>query len=140
MVKIRAELHRTKTLKSVFGRHKIFMGTPGKDMYNNAYAWKSQSAIGELTLYAMSKIYYRGKTAQQYPSLNLPWMFPALNTHDGIMTRFKKGNETAVRKSVYECFYKEITDNEITLRIPIETWLGRNFNESYEIENMGYNG
>lgn len=131
MERIQQELQHTHSLTSLLGRKRMFFAPWGDDLFKEAYAWPSQSCIGEITNIAMTKLYYLGQSFE-------PWMFPALNTHDGLAIRCYKGNRQAVRQRVIEAFDVPLTRWGITLRIPIEIGWGDNFNDMTEKEVYFY--
>lgn len=122
MSKIENDLRTRGYLVSPLGRKRIFFSPWNNKLLQEAYAWKSQSAIGELTNIGLTKLYWMGQ-------LHDPWLFPALNTHDGLVIRFYAGQEEAVAKKIISAFNIPITQYGITVRIPVEIAFGDNFND-----------
>lgn len=141
--KIAEQLKTDRTLTSLLGRQRVFFAPIGKDMLNDAYAWPSQSCIGELANIAITKLYWVGRHTE-------PWMFPALNTHDGMagrtrVTDLKIEGKTCsfaeiaqVKQRVKDAFNIPITNAGMTVRIPVEIAFGRNFNEQLSKEILRY--
>lgn len=122
MRRIQEQLKATRSVTSFLGRKIYFVQPWGDELLKRAYAWPSQSTIGELAIIAMTKIYYQGK-------LREPFMFPSLNTHDGLAIRCLPGNRDAVTSRVADAFNVPITKGKYTIRIPIEVSWGQNFND-----------
>ena len=57
MARIEIEIKTTRSLTSFLGRKRIFLAPYSQGVLNSAYAWPSQSTIGELTNRALAKIY-----------------------------------------------------------------------------------
>ncbi len=130
--RIRDELMKYGCLTSLLGRKKVFFSKLNQDTLNDAYAWPSQSCIGELTNIALTNLMTVGQVLQK------PWMFPALNTHDGLIIRVLKGNRPAVKQAITNAFNIPLTKHGIKLTIPIELSWGENFNDLYEPEIIRY--
>lgn len=128
--RIKNQLRGSRCLISLLGRKRIFFAPINEEVLNQAYAWPSQSAIAEITNIALTKIYYRG--------LREPFMFPALNTHDGLAIRCKLGNREAVAKAVIEAFDIPMEKSEMKITIPIEIGWAKNFNDIEDVEVMRY--
>lgn len=128
-INIQAKLKKDRTLVSLLGRHRVFLAPYGQELLNDAYAWPSQSVIGEITILAMSKLYYNGVLAEQNPSSLKAWTFPALNTADGLAIRVKKNSRNMVRDIVKKAFTIPITHGEVTAVVPVEIGWAENFND-----------
>jgi len=138
-VRIERELEtNNRTLTSPLGRKRVFLGPKNRDLLNQAYAWPSQSCIGELAIIALTKIYYIGEASIKYPQLNLPWVFPTLDTHDGLVTRCYIGQREAVKKVMKDAFNIPIKKGDISLTIPITIGWGNNFNDIIDKEVIRY--
>jgi DNA polymerase I-like protein with 3'-5' exonuclease and polymerase domains len=131
MARIRNQVEKYRTVISFLGRKKFLISPLNRDLLNQCYAWKSQSTIGEITLIAMTKIYYAGKVGPT-------WIFPALNTHDGLACRVKLGTRPQIEKIVKDCFDIPIVAHDICIRIPVEIGWGRNFQEVIDEKVMWY--
>lgn len=151
MRRIEEEIKATRTLVSLLGRKKIFFGLYNQDLLNQAYAWGSQSVIGELTINAMTKLYwmgvlYKNKATMKSEDLillspnilQIPWTFPALETHDGLAIRCYKNNREAVKDSVRKAFNVPFKKGEIEITIPVEIGWSDNFNDIYDVEIIKY--
>jgi hypothetical protein len=151
MHRIGEKIRSTRSLTSVFGRRKIFFGLYGNEMLNQAYAWPSQSAIGELTLLALIKLYYIGKLNEnlaQIPKENLkdlplglfslPWVFPSINTHDGMAIRCFRNTRVEVKEAVKEAFNIPIKNKGLETVIPVEIGWADNFNDVKDLEIIRY--
>ncbi len=147
--RIKQELLETSSITSLLGRKKTFFAPMSQELLNQAYAWPSQSAIGELTLIALTKLYYLGNLAKRISSFlplpvplsslqSLPWVFPSLNTHDGLAIRCYKSNRESIKKVVKDAFNVPITKGNLTITIPVEVGWGDNFNDVTNKEIMRY--
>lgn len=128
-INIQERLQKTRTLTSLLGRQMVFLAPYSKDLLNDGYAWPSQSVIGEITIIAMSKLFYSGVVAD---FIGMPWTFPALNTHDGIAIRCRKGNREGVKKIVKDNFAIPLGKQKIT--VPVEIGWGDNANDIVDKE------
>ena len=129
--RIDREIEHTSTLVSFLGRKRIFIAPLTQSLKNQAYAWASQSCIGELALVAMSKLYYWGRGKQ-------PWILPCLNTHDGLVSRVEVGTRESVTKLIQEVFDIPITKGKLTIKIPVSVSFGPNFQEQGEEQVIRY--
>lgn len=111
-------------LVSVLGRKRIFIAQLNEEILNQAYAWPSQSVIGEITNIALTKLMWAGMVLRD------PWMFPALNTHDGMAIRVPKGVREKVKRRVRDAFNIPLTKNGITITIPVEIAFSTSFDDS----------
>ena len=102
------------------------LGNKGNDPLKQAYAYGSQSAIGELTQIAASYLYGIGLT-------NNPWCFPASNAYDGLAIRCKKEDKEAVDKLVINAFNIPFEVDGVTITIPIELAWGNNYGETKDV-------
>lgn len=57
--KIVIELKRTKILRNLFGHPRVFTGRIEESMYKEAYAYKPQSTVGQITNYAITEMQER---------------------------------------------------------------------------------
>ena len=127
MKRIKDQLITSRSVTSFLGRKIYFVQPWSDELLKRAYAWPSQSTIGELAILAMTKIYYQGKYFK-------PFMFPSLNTHDGLAIRCKLGTREEVTKRVADAFYVKMKKGEHEVAIPVEITWGKNFNDA-EKEN-----
>lgn len=127
MARINGTLRRTKSMTSFLGRRRFFLMDIQPELFNIAYAWPSQSCIGEITevaqnyLHLMSDLYEAGK--------DVPFCRPVLNTHDGLAIRIKKGMREAVTPYILRAFNIPLTVNKHTIVIPISIGFAPNFND-----------
>lgn len=148
MRRIEEEVKATRTLTSLLGRKKIFFAPYSQELLNQAYAWPSQSVIGELTLIALTKLYWMGvvhkritpeiETNFPLELIKLPWTFPCLNTHDGMAIRCFKGNREAVTESVRKAFWVPLKKHNRELVIPVEIGWSDNFNDLNDVQILRY--
>lgn len=129
--RIRQEIESTHTLTSLLGRKRFFFMQMSEELLNIAYAWPSQSVIGELTNRALVKLMFVGQVIQD------PWMFPALNTHDGLAIRFR-GSRDSVKKRVRDAFCVYMTKFGRSVVIPVECGFAPNFNDVSDKEIIRY--
>ena len=149
MYRIQKTVESTRSLTSFLGRKKIFLAPFGRELLNQAYAWPSQSVIGELTILALNKLYWRGVLARNVETLQaqnflnsaavqVPWTFPALNTHDGLVIRYFLGEEEKVKESVRVAFDIPLQKKDLSITIPVEIGWGMHFNEMHDVEVIRY--
>jgi len=131
MVRVRNTLQSTHTLTSALGRQIFFFGQIDEGMLNDAYAWPSQSCIGEITNLALTKLYFWGMHGT-------PWIKPSLNTHDGGALRCYEEEKEAVVELVTECYNIPLTANGVTVVIPVELGFGNSFQEKKEKRIIRY--
>lgn len=126
--RIAEQVKSQRRLVSMLGRQKVLIAPLNPELLNQAYAWGSQSTIGELTILGMIRLYYNRH----------PWTFPALNTHDGLAIRCKKGNREAVRQAIKDAFDIPISAHGMIVRVPIEVGFAKNFNDVENKEVLRY--
>ena len=138
--RIKKEVERERCLTSFLGRKINFIQPLSHDLYKRAYAWPSQSTIGELAILAMTKVYYIGIASSL--KKDLPWLFPSLNTHDGLAIRVKKGNREKVEKVIRDAFNIPLEKWGIRITIPVEIGFAPNFNdmEKDSVKILWYGG
>ena len=131
--RIKQRLIHDRFLVSLLGKKRYFLGPLNDELYKQAYAWPSQSCIGELTIIALSKVYAIGDAknlaAKLGKDVNVPWCYPALNTHDGLAIRCWQGEREAVRAVVKDAFDIPLTVDGETIVIPVEIGWGANFQD-----------
>ena len=132
MERIDIELRRTSSITSLLGRRRTFIAPWGDEVKKQAYAWGSQSTIGELTIVGMTKLYYLGLVKKPI------WCFPAMNTHDGLAIRVKIGNREQIKSMVRDAFNVPLSKNGITIQIPVEIGFANNFNDVKDKEIIRY--
>ena len=120
--RIDRQIEKTATLTSFLGRRRTFVAPLSQQLKNQAYAWPSQSCIGELALVAMSKLYYWGQWKD-------PWILPCLNTHDGLVSRVHTGTREAIVQLMTNAFDIEIPKGNLKITIPISISFGPNFQD-----------
>ena len=132
--RIKNELITGRRIVSLLGRQKIVIAPMSDQVLKQAYAWPSQSVIGEITLLGMVKMHYFGR------SPSYPWCFPALNTHDGLAVRYKLGEEEAVEKLATSAFNIPIVKGDLSITVPISIGWAKNFNdvEDERVIKYGY--
>ena len=136
LARIEIEIKTTRSLTSFLGRKRIFLAPYSQGVLNSAYAWPSQSTIGELTNRALAKIYNLGVVSKQ--SEDSFWMFPALNTHDGLAIRVHKGTRDVVKRNVANAFNVPMKTHGLSVTIPIELGWAQNFNDVEDEEVVWY--
>jgi hypothetical protein len=129
--RIIAELRSSRSVTSLLGRKRIYFMPWGDELFKSAFAWPSQSCIGELTNIVLTKLYYWG----EYKN---PWMLPALNTHDGISTRCFIEDKDKIRGFMKKAYNIPLTYAGRTVTVPPEIAWGANFNEAEDKEVLWY--
>ena len=125
------QLSAKRYLRSFMGRQRYFFAPWTDALKRQAYAWPSQSYIGELTIRGLAYLYWWGVSYK-------PWIFPILNTHDGLVNRVKKGNRDAVKAKMRQAFFYPVENQGLKIKVPVEIWWGDNFNEKKELELIRY--
>ncbi len=128
MRRVERQVNDHRFMDSPLGRRRYFMMPPGHDLNNMAYAWPSQSAIGEITKAAMNKL-HTVSIRHMMGDKTLPFCLPALNTHDGLAIRTKLGTREEVSKVIRDAFDVPMELLNYTIRVPIEIGWGKNFND-----------
>lgn len=138
--RIKEEVQRTRQLTSALGRKITFIQPMSHDLYKRAYAWSSQSCIGELAILAMSKLFHIGISSSL--SGEYPWIFPSLNTHDGLACRVRKETREKVEDCIKEAFRIPLSKEGVTITIPVECGFAKNFNDMEEesVKILWYQG
>lgn len=124
--KIQHELQTTRSVTSLLGRKRIFFQSYGQELLNQAYAWPSQSCIGELTNIALVRLNHWGKLAGRAGGT---FTYPCLNTHDGLAIRCYCGEREQVTEQIKKAFNIPLRYQGITLLVPVEVKFGPNFND-----------
>lgn len=123
--RIRETVRSQHCVSSPFGRRWQIIAPLDSRVYDplkQAYAYGSQSGIGELTQIAGNYLYAMGK-------LGKPWCFPCLNTHDGLVIRYKKGDRQAVFDLIIKAFNIKLFVKDVSITIPIEYGWGTSFDD-----------
>lgn len=127
MQRINQQIRRNRYLISPMGRRRFFIQDISSELFNIAYAWPSQSCIGEITevaqnfLHHVSDLHALGR--------DVPFCRPVLNTHDGLAIRIKKDTRDKVIEQIVRAFHIPLTINGITIVIPVSIAFGPNFND-----------
>jgi len=142
---IKQELIESSTLTSLLGRRRFFvmpMGHP--DLLNKAYAWRTQSAIGELTNLAANKLRMFSRIKRRnfdIPAVkHMPHIRLGLNTHDGLVLFSYVDERPLVYKALTIAFCHKFTlpGSAEPLTIPISVYYGENFNDLTEDSVIRY--
>jgi hypothetical protein len=122
MWRIKKEILATHITRNLLGREKRWLAPINDEIMNKVFAWSSQSLIGELTILAMTKLYYIGKQ-------NDPWIFPAMNTHDGLVLRVKTNTRQEVKTLLTKIYNLPLKYANLSITIPIDVGWAKNFND-----------
>lgn len=128
MKRVKHTVDTTRWLTSPLGRKRYFVQPQGKERDNVAYAWPSQSAIGEIAKIGMNAL-YAISLRHEIGDASLPWCLPNMNTHDGLAIRCDRDTREEVAFHVRNAFNVPLTLRGITIRIPLEIGWGENFND-----------
>lgn len=120
--RIRGIVQEHRCITSPLGRRRFYFAPFGVEVLNSAFAWPSQSCIGEIANKAMTRLHLWGRHGN-------PWIRPCLNTHDGIGMRILRGNRDTVEARVRDAFNIPVTLRGLTVVIPVELQFGDNFND-----------
>jgi hypothetical protein len=127
MSRINNQLRRTKRLISPLGRRRCFLMDICPELFNVAYAWPSQSTIGEITEIAQNYLHLISDLHEM--GYDVPYCRPVLNTHDGLGVRIKLGTRAQIRPYILRAFRVPLTINMQTIVIPISIGFAPNFND-----------
>jgi hypothetical protein len=128
MRRINNELRRTKSLTTPLGRRRFFLMDVCQELFNVAYAWPSQSTIGEITICAQNYLHMISDMHEM--GYKVPFCRPTMNTHDGLALRLKEGTRREVIPYICRAFNIPMRVHGITITIPVSIGWGRNFNEN----------
>jgi hypothetical protein len=98
------------------------------DLFNVAYAWPSQSTIGEITILAQNYLHHISDLHDA--GYDYPLCRPNLNTHDGLAVETKIGTREAVSPYIIKAFNTPMMLHDIKITIPVSIGWGANFNEN----------
>ena len=130
MSRINETLKRTKSLVTPLGRRRFFLMDICPELFNVAYAWPSQSTIGEITIMAQNYLHHISDLHDAgYP---VPLCRPSLNTHDGLAIIMKRGTREEVLPYIIKAFHIPMRLHDIEIVIPVSVGWGDNFNENNE--------
>lgn len=126
--RLKDQLYTDRTLTSLLGRKRVFIAPMGGELLNIAYAWPTQSAIGELALLAMTKLAWRAKAG------TIPYFHPRINTHDGFVAEILLGTRDAIKAAAIDAFNIPFTVGDKTVTVPVEIAWGSSFQDRGEEE------
>lgn len=122
MRRIQTDIRRNSMLNTPLGRRRYFLADPNDQLFKIAYAWPSQSTIGEIDNRAMC-------SCRVWSERGTPLNKTKLNTHDGLVNEIKKGTKEEAIQRVLNAFNQRLTLNGLTIVIPVSIGFGPNFNE-----------
>ena len=127
MKRINIQLSHSMSVTSALGRWRKFIMEPSQELYNTAYAWPSQSCIGEITIAAQNYLHMISDLSEA--GADLPFCRPVMNTHDGLVIRVKKGERHLVIPYILRAFKIPLTFGDMEIIIPVSIGWGPNFND-----------
>jgi len=131
MKAIETQVTRHKILTSLLGRQRVFFQKKDNKLLHIANAWPTQSAIGEITIAAMTKL--RVITERHLlGDTSLPYVRPILNTHDGIVAMVKIGTREESIAAVIDAFNIPLRAGKHIVTVPIAYAFASNFNDTEE--------
>ena len=98
------------------------------DLFNVAYAWPSQSTIGEITILAQNYLHHISDLHDA--GYDYPLCRPTMNTHDGLAVESVIGTREQVTPYIIKAFNTPMTLHDIEITIPVSIGWGDNFNEN----------
>jgi hypothetical protein len=98
------------------------------ELFNVAYAWPSQSTIGEITICAQNYLHMISDMHEM--GCDVPFCRPTMNTHDGLALRIKTGTRQEVIPYICRAFNIPMIVHGISITIPVSIGWGANFNEN----------
>jgi len=131
-IKLRMQriVHSVRTkhmLISPLGRRRYFFMPVSSKLFNVAFAWPSQSTIGEVDIIAMNYCHYITKLHNL--GLPFPKLQPVLNTHDGLVIRYDRKDEDRAIEELLNSFKVPLTVHNETIIIPVSIGTAPNFND-----------
>ena len=127
MTRINMQLQRSHCLTSPLGRRRFFIQDICPELYNIAYAWPSQSCIGEITEVAQNYLHLMSDMHEA--GMDVPFCRPVLNTHDGLAIRIDPTKREEVIQQIIHAFNIPLFINNCTITIPISIGFAPNFND-----------
>ena len=127
MTRINMQLQRSHCLTSPLGRRRFFLQDICPELYNIAYAWPSQSCIGEITEVAQNYLHLISDMHEL--GMDVPFCRPVLNTHDGLAIRINPIKREEVIQQIIDAFNIPLFINSCTITIPISIGFAPNFND-----------
>jgi DNA polymerase I-like protein with 3'-5' exonuclease and polymerase domains len=127
MGRINRQIRRTQMLITPLGRRRFFIMDIKPELFNIAYAWPSQSTIGEITIIAQNYLHMRSDRHDL--GRGVPLVRPVLNTHDGLAIRIKKGTREQAIQEILKAFNIPLALNDCVITIPISIGFAPNFND-----------
>lgn len=130
-----AELKRGRKLVSPLGRERIFYGRWDDKLLRTAYAFKPQSAVGDLCCKALVKTYDEVEVAHPEWGAEL-----LLNVHDALLLQCNRENVAEVAEAVQRCMHIPVPVNGTDVYIPTDVKAGLNwdlFNKKNPDDNPG---
>lgn len=124
---IEQELHRTRTLVTVFGRRRMFMGRLDNQTYRSAYSFIPQSTVGDIVNRAI------GLAEYEMPSGN----FPVLQVHDEIVFEVEEARLRNMIQVVRKLMTTELKFPGVPepLVIPVDIKVGKNWYDTKEVKS-----
>ena len=118
-LKVVSQLKKTRTLTTPMGRKRLFFGRLNKETFREAYSYKPQSTVGDITHQALVSLY---------------WALPegarvALHIHDNLVIECGESQVEEVKHVVKNAMEFSITVEDKELTIPIDFKVGKNWDE-----------
>jgi DNA polymerase I-like protein with 3'-5' exonuclease and polymerase domains len=134
---IEQQITKYKTLRSMLGRQRVFFQKKDYKLLNMAYAWITQSTIGEVTIVAMTYL-HRITEKHLAGDKELPYVMPLLNTHDGLVVQIPKDTREIATEYVKRAFHVPLKVGNYKMSVPIEIGFADNFNDMKEEKVYSY--
>jgi len=125
-IETKQRVQRTRELRSLLGRRMLYLGIVDDKMMEEAFAWRSQSCVGELTNIAMTRVYFWGRFGK------VP-IFPSINTHDGLVVQCPEESMKIGVDLVEKAFATPLRKDGYEITVPIDIAWGRNFDEKRKL-------
>ena len=129
------ELKRSRKLTSPFGRERVFYDRWDDKLLRTAYAYKPQSAVGDLCCKALVKVFHELELGKPEWGVEL-----FLNVHDALLLQCNRENVAEVSEAVQECMRIPVPINGKDVYIPTDVKVGLNwdiFNKKDPNDNPG---
>lgn len=128
------ELKKTKLLRNLFGHPRIFTGIIEESMYKEAYAFKSQSTVGQITNYAITE--FQEKLNVEDDMLTKAGADVLQNNHDSMLVQCYPEYKEQVAKEMQERFNRKLISSrgeEFFMKSDVN-WSEKSWGEMQELK------
>jgi len=125
---VEEKVTRTRTLRTVQGRRRVFMGRLDHSTFRSAYAFEPQATVADV----INRVFF--VTDRELPLVS-PRCFPLLQAHDEIVFEVEKGYEDKCLDVITRAYHVPLKFPEVDepLVIPVEIKIGPNWWDLEEV-------